>query len=115
MLTGFVLRWFANGLGLWIADRLLTEVRADSLMVIIIAALVFSVVNALVRPLVILLSLPAIVISLGLFMLVINGLMLYLVTLIYPSFEVLTFGAAIVTVIIVWLANYAVSTVFHKG
>ncbi len=110
MLGKFLLRWGGNSLGLWLADRLLGSVNAGrSLWVVIVAGLIFSLVNALVRPLVVLLSLPAILLTLGFFLLVVNGFMLYLVTVIYPSFQVLTFSAAITTVIIVWLVNYALS------
>ncbi|MBI3983770.1 phage holin family protein [Candidatus Microgenomates bacterium] len=116
MLKHFLVRWIASGLGLWIAARLLDGVDAagDSLLVIAVAALIFSVVNTAVKPIVVLLTLPAVILSLGLFMLVINGLMLYLVTVIYPSFVVSSFGAAVLTVLIVWLANYAVSVVVDR-
>lgn len=97
-------------MGLFIAARLLPGIAyGEKLRVIIVAALVFSLVNAVVRPLIVLLSLPAIILTLGFFTLVINTLMLYLVSIIYPRFQVETFGAALLAVIIVWLVNYAVS------
>ncbi len=115
MLGQFLLRWLANGLGLWLAARLLSGVNYNGqIVVIIIAALVFSIVNALIRPVLVVLSLPAIILSLGLFMLIINGLMLYLVSVIYPSFQVGSFSTAIVAVIIVWLVNYAISAIFER-
>jgi putative membrane protein len=110
-----LLRWFANSVGLWIAARLLPGIEYhDSLWVIIIAALLFSLVNALVRPFVVILSLPAIVLSLGLFTFIINSLMLYLVTVIYPRLVIDSFTAALLAVIIIWLVNYALSVVLHK-
>ncbi len=110
MLKSFWLRWLANGLGLWIADRLISGVEAgDSFWVIVIASGIFSLVNMVIRPIITILTLPAVILSLGLFMLVINALMLYLVTAIYPEFVVASFGAAVLTVIVVWVANYAVS------
>ncbi|MDB5178480.1 MAG: hypothetical protein JWN01_423 [Patescibacteria group bacterium] len=78
----------------------------DKLRVLVIAALIFSIVNAVIRPLVILLSLPAIVLTLGLFTLVINAFMLYLVTKIYPSFHLRSFWTAIVATVIIWIVNY---------
>lgn len=115
MLGRFLGRILANGLGLWIAARLISGVDyGDSLWVILVAALVFSVVNVIVKPIVVFLSLPAIILSMGLFMLIINGLMLYLVTVIYPEFIIDSFSAAIVTVIIMWVVNYAFSTLLGK-
>lgn len=70
------------------------------------AALIFSFVNALIRPLVILLTLPAIVLTLGLFTLVINAFMLYLVTFFYHRFQIASFWSALAAVIIIWLVNY---------
>lgn len=114
MLKQFLLRWACNGIGLWIAAYLLSGIEyGNSLWVIIIASLIFSVVNALVRPLVVILSLPAIVVTLGFFTLIINSLMLYLVTALYPSFEINSFGAAILTVMIVWLVNFALNSILQ--
>jgi putative membrane protein len=63
-------------------------------------------VNAFVRPLIILLSLPAILFTLGLFTFVINAFMLFLVTKVYPSFHLRSFWTAIIAVVIVWVVNY---------
>ena len=115
MLRDFLLRWLANGVGLFIAAHLIPGVKYEgSLWVIVVAALVFSIVNALVRPVIVLLSLPAIVFTMGFFTLIINALMLYLVTLIYPSFQIATFPRTILAVIIIWLVNYVLSTFTQK-
>ncbi|MBI4101299.1 phage holin family protein [Candidatus Microgenomates bacterium] len=115
MLRVFLLRLLANSLGLWIASRLIPGVEhTGSWWVIIVAGLIFSVVNALIRPIIVVLSLPAIIVTLGLFTLIINSLMLYLVTVIYPRFTISTFTAALLTVIIVWLVNYATSALLEK-
>lgn len=111
----FVARLLMNALGLWIAARLSRNIDyQDSLVVIAVAALIFSLINAIIRPLLIILALPAIVLTLGLFMLVINGLMVWLVSALYPSFEVRTFGAAIVAAIIIWVVNYSLSMFFSR-
>lgn len=115
LLKQFLIRWLANGLGLWLAGELISGVRyRDKLTVIVIAALIFSIVNAFVRPVIVILSLPVIILTLGLFTLVINSFMLYLVTVLYPSFTVASFGAALLTVIIIWLVNLAVNTLVRK-
>lgn len=115
LLKQFLIRWLANGLGLWLAGELISGVRYhDKLTVIIIAALIFSIVNAFIRPIIVILSLPVIILTLGLFTLIINSFMLYLVTVLYSSFTVATFGSALLTVIIIWLVNLAVSELVRK-
>lgn len=115
MIRGFVLRWIINFLGLWLAASLLSGVEyGDKAGVLIVAALIFSIVNALLRPLIIILALPAIVITLGLFTFVVNGFMLWLTTLIYPAFHVTSFWQALLAVVIVWLVNYLLTEVMEN-
>lgn len=110
LIGSFLLRWFINFLGLWAAAALLTGVDyGNRLAVLVWAALIFSLVNAAIRPLVVVLALPAIILSLGLFIFVVNALMLYLVTVLYPDFSVSSFGQAILAVVIIWIVNYVMS------
>lgn len=108
MIRKFSLRWLVNFLGLWAAAVLMSGSigYGDKLRVLIVAAFVFSLVNAVIRPIIVILSLPAIVLTLGLFTFVVNAFMLYLVTLIYPSFQLRSFWTAVVAAIIVWIVNY---------
>lgn len=108
MLRRFVLRVLVNFLGLWAAAELMTGSIQynDRLTVLVIAALIFSIVNAVIRPLVVILSLPAIVLTLGLFTLVINAFMLFLVTKIYPAFHLRSFWTAVLATAIIWVVNY---------
>lgn len=108
MLRKFALRVLVNFLGLWAAAELMTGSIGynDKLSILVVAAFIFSMVNAVIRPIVVLLSLPAIVLTLGLFTLVINAFMLFLVTKIYPSFQLRSFWTAVVATIIIWIVNY---------
>ena len=108
MLRKFALRVLVNFLGLWAAAELMTGSIGynDKLSILVVAALIFSMVNAVIRPIVVILSLPAIVLTLGLFTLVINAFMLFLVTKIYPSFQLRSFWTAVVATIIIWIVNY---------
>jgi len=108
MIRKFILRWLVNFLGLWAAAELMTGSinYGDKIRVLVIAALIFSVVNAVIRPVVVLLSLPAIVLTLGLFTLVINAFMLYLVTKIYHPFHLRSFWTAVIATVIIWVVNY---------
>ncbi len=77
-----------------------------------VAGLLFSVVNVLLRPMIIILSLPAILLTLGLFMLVINGVMVYVALALVPSIDI-TFVGAIIAGMIISLTNYVLSSIIE--
>lgn len=109
----FVIRWVACALGLWIAAGFLGgnisyEGEAG---IIVLAGLVLAIVNTLIKPLVIIFSLPAILFSLGLFMIVINGLMVMLASSLYGPFEVAGFGTAMLAGVIIGIVNYLVTAI----
>jgi putative membrane protein len=109
-------RWVICCLGLWIASALLGHrVEYDSnWVVIVIAGLMLAIVNAIIRPIVVLLSLPAILFTLGLFMVVINGLMVFLVSKLYEPLEITSFWAAILAGMIIGLVNYLVTAILES-
>lgn len=111
------MRWFVSGLGLWVAAGLLGErVSYDSrLGVIVVAGLLLALVNTVIKPVVIILSLPAILFSLGLFMIVINGLMVLLVSKLYSPLHVTNFGAAMLAGMVIGLVNYLVTTILEDS
>lgn len=109
----FTVRWFLNATGLFVASRLLSGISFQNRWhVLFIAALVLSIINALIKPLIIILSLPAILVSLGIFSIVINGFMVYLAHLVYPPFQVSGFVSAMLAGLIVGLVNYILTRVF---
>ena len=109
----FLIRWGLNTAGLFTASLFLSGVTySDQWHVLIIAALVLSIINALIKPFVMILSLPALVLTLGIFSVVVNGLMVYLAHLIYPPFQVSTFGTAVLAGLVVGLVNYIVTRIF---
>ena len=109
----FLLRWFVCGLGLWIAAGFLDGriTYSSRLGVIVMSGFILAVVNSIIKPIVVLLSLPAILFSLGLFMLVINGLMVMLASKLYHPLEVTSFGAAMLAGVVIGLVNYLVTTI----
>lgn len=111
----FMLRWFVCSLGLWIAAGILGQrVSYDSRFgVIIIAGFLLAIVNVFIKPVVVILSLPAILFSLGLFMIVINGLMVLLVSRVYTPLQINNFGAAMLAGVVIGLVNYLVSTILE--
>jgi putative membrane protein len=109
----FIFRWFVSSLGLWVAAGLLgSSIDYQSkFRVILFAGLVLAMVNTLVKPIVVLISLPALLISLGLFMIVINGLMVMLASKLYDELQVTNFGAAMLAGMVIGLVNYLVVTI----
>src|SRR3990172_6060967 len=95
-MPGFLVRVLITAFGLWVAAALVPGIRIDGLITLLIAALLLGVVNALVRPLVVLLTLPLTVLTLGLFLLVVNGLMLELVAALLGGFHVNGLWGAVV-------------------
>jgi putative membrane protein len=112
----FLVRWLVSSLGLWIAAGLLrTGIRFDSnsFWVIVFAGLILALINAVLRPIAIIFSLPAILFTLGIFMLIINGAMVYLVSIFYPSLHINSFWTAILAGIIIGLVNYLVTAILE--
>ncbi|MBS1192721.1 MAG: rane protein [Nitrospirae bacterium] len=108
-MIGFFLRWSINLLALMIAARLIDGIRIQSLGMGILAAGILGVVNAVIRPVALLLTLPINLVTLGLFTLVINAMMLELVAYLVPGFVIETFRAAfwgaLIISIVSWLLN----------
>ncbi len=108
----FIIRWLLNSFGLWIAVRLLGSgepVDDSSVSIFLLAGLIFSILNSLLKPIVVILSLPAILLTLGLFMLVVNGFMVWLALGVAPGLH-LTFTSSIFAGMLLSLINYIVSS-----
>ena len=110
LLIRIAYRWLANSFGLWIAGRLVpTVTHGDIASTIVFTGLVLSLVNTLLKPVVTILALPVIVLSLGIFTLFVNGLMVYIASSFVSTFEITTFGGAVLAGIIIGLVNYVVT------
>ncbi|CAN5642844.1 phage holin family protein [soil metagenome] len=111
----FLIRWFVSSLGLWIAAGLLggERISYESIPVIVIAGLILALVNTVIKPIIVILSLPAILLSLGLFMIVINGLMVLMVSWLYPQLVVAGFVPAMIAGMVIGLVNYLVSMILE--
>jgi len=111
----FLVRWLVCGLGLWIAAGLLGHgVNYSGMSAIIVAGLILAIVNSVLKPIVVLLSLPAILFSLGLFMIIINGLMVFLVSKLYSPLEISSFWVAVLAGMIIGLVNYLVTAILEN-
>lgn len=109
-MIGFALRLLVGALGLWAASALVPGMRIEGAGTLLLAAFLLGFVNAVVRPLAILLTLPLTIVSLGLFLLVINAAMLGLVASLLDGFALAGFGSALLGSIVVsataWLASW---------
>lgn len=110
-----LLRWFVCSLGLWIAAGLLSGSidYNDKASVIIIAGLVLALVNIVIKPILVIFALPALLLTLGLFMVIINGLTVYLASKFYAPLEITNFWAAVFAGIVIGLVNYLVTTILE--
>jgi putative membrane protein len=104
-----------SSLGLWIAASFLSSsISYDSkLRVIVVAGLVLAIINTIIKPILIILSLPALLISLGLFMIIINGLTVYLVSKLYHPLHITNFWAAVFAGMVIGLVNYLVTAILE--
>lgn len=112
MLARFIVRAVFAALGLWLAAKIVPGVRVDDTGTLIVAAVLLGIVNALVRPVVVILTLPLTIVTLGLFLLVVNAAMIGLVAMLLGGFSVAGLGpgilAAVVTGVVSWIGNMVV-------
>ena len=104
-MPGFWVRFFITACGLLVATWLLEGVHLGGAMSLLFGALVLCAVNAIVRPIMLLLTLPITVVTLGLFLLVLNGAMQGLAALLVPGFIVDGFWTAVLGAIIISLTG----------
>lgn len=105
-MTRFILRAAIAALGLWLATEWLDGLSIDSPMNLLLAGVLLGIVNAVVKPIVILLTLPFTLVTLGLFLLVINAAMLGLVAALLPGMQIMSFWAAMLGALIVSIVSW---------
>jgi putative membrane protein len=112
-MMGFLLRALITAAGLWLATQWVPGVHVDTVPMLLLAAVLLGVVNAIVRPIAFILTLPVTILSLVLF--VLNALMVWLVAWMVPGFHVRGFKAALLTAIIVWIVGWIGSWFIGKN
>ena len=115
-ISRFLIRWLVCSLGLWIAAGLFGKWvgYGNHVEVIIIAGLILAAINVVIKPIVVILSLPAVLLTLGLFMIVVNGFMVFLASKMYAPLKITNFGAAILVGMVIGLVNYLVTTILES-
>lgn len=112
-----IIRWLLNSFGLWVAVRLFgtgysgADIDAN-VHVFLVAGFIFSLVNAVLKPIVTILSLPAILFTLGLFTIIVNGIMVYISLKLAPGIS-MTFWHSVLTGLVLSLVNYIISSVLE--
>ena len=111
-MPGFLIRWLIAGLGLWIARELIPGIEIGTTQTLILAAILLGIVNAIVRPLAIFLTLPVTILTLGVFLWVVNAAMLGLVAALLDGFRIAGLGSALLGSLVLgvtgWMASWYV-------
>jgi putative membrane protein len=124
-MAGFILRALIASLGLWAATEILDGLTIDDATTLILAGVLLGLVNAVVRPFALLLSLPALLFTLGLFLLVVNAAMLGLVALMLHGFHIAGFwtaiGGSLIVSVVSWIGSWFIGSkgrveiIRHRG
>lgn len=114
-LTPFLVQWAITALSLWVASLLFRGLKFDGTGALIGSALLLGLANALVKPLLVMLTLPLTLLTFGLFLLVINALMILLVSALVRGFKVSGFWTAFFASIFISLLSVAVGAMVTSG
>lgn len=112
-MKSFIWRWLINCIAILIVSRLVQGIGVDSFFSLIGAAVILGVLNAIIRPILLVLTLPINVLTLGLFTFVVNTLILFLVAFFVPGFQVGSFFATLFASILISLISLILSSVFR--
>ena len=107
----FLLFWALNALLLWVASEVFSSVRFDSTSALLVAGLLFGLAHAFLKPVLVLLTLPVTIVTLGLFLLVVNALILLLVAWLVPGFHVAGFGQAVLVALFISILSFILNLV----
>jgi putative membrane protein len=111
---GLLVRWVVSALALWLTSNVVSGIQVRSFGALLLAAAMIGVINAFVRPVVVLLTLPLSVVTFGLFVLVVNAAMLALASAFVPGFEVHGFWAAFFGWILMSLFTFAINVLIGQ-
>lgn len=115
MLAKFIVRAIFGALGLWVASKIVAGVDFADLGSLILAAVLLGVVNAVVRPVVVVLTLPLTIVTLGLFLLVVNAAMIGLVALLLSGFTVTGLVPGVLAAIVTGVASWIGAAILQDG
>ena len=114
-MAAFLIRWFVTTIAVYVATKLVPGFKCEPVGALLGASLLLGIINAFVRPVLLLLSLPFIIVTMGFFIFVVNALLLLLVSKIIPSFHVEGFWNAFFGAIINSLVSWVLSSFFRSS
>ncbi len=112
-MTAFVLRWLITAVAVMVAAHIIPGISYQGMAALLGASLLLGIINAFIRPVLLLLSLPFIIVTMGLFIFVLNALMLLLVSTMVPAFHVESFWNAFFGAIVISIVSWALSSFFR--
>ena len=110
----FLLKWLVTTISIFIVANLFHLIHFEDLGVLVLASLVLGILNVFVRPVLIFLTLPINILSLGFFTLIINAFLLYLASFIVPGFEITSFWKAFWAALLISLVSAMINFIIHK-
>lgn len=102
----FISKLLISALSIGVASYLVPGIHVDGFLTLIIAAFLFGILNAVIRPILVVLTLPITIVTLGLFLLIVNALIFTMVAWILPGFSISSFGAAFIGWLIVAITSW---------
>ena len=111
-MTRLVLTWALNSFALFIVMKLIPGIQIDRFQNLLLATLVIGLLNVFLKPIIVLLTLPVTVLTLGLFTFVINGVIFYLAAHLVPGFHVTGFGSAFLAALLFSLFSFVLNMLF---
>jgi putative membrane protein len=115
LLVSLLVAWGINMLALWIANGLFAAVVIEGWGAYLLGAAILGVANSILKPVLTILTLPLIVVTLGLFLLVINLAMVALAEWLTPDFDIEGFWTYVGVVVIVWIVNWAANSFVERA
>lgn len=111
----FIIRWLLSAISLILVSYFIPGITFDSFLSVLMAALILGIINATIRPIILILTIPVNILTLGFFTFIINALMLWLVSMMLSGFDITDFYQAIWGALIYWIINWIINLLFENG
>jgi len=113
-MKAFLLKWFVTAVSIFIVANVFGVIYIENLKALVLAALILGVLNAILRPVLIILTLPITLLTLGLFTLAINGFLLYVVSGLVSGFEIASFWRAFLAALLISAVTALINFLIHR-
>jgi putative membrane protein len=113
-MKAFLLKWLVTAVSIFIVANIFGVIYIENFQALLLAALILGILNAILRPILIILTLPITIFTLGLFTLVINGFLLYAVSGLVSGFEIASFWRAFLAALLISMVNALINFLIHK-